>query len=328
MIVGLVTNWGVKCAVAEYAKALADSCLRLNHDVEFKIVTGVLNYEGVEAQTRDVDIIHFNYCKHAFSAMDPDQFNTFKGKGKPVILTFHESSHWQTRRVAACPLADYVVIHDKLRDGPPPPANVRVIPFGVPIVDVAGIRVDNVVGTFGCAFPWKGLYPLAWACGQLGIGFEPVLSEPDSDQGKWSWEFIEKEILSVCPTANIFEGWYDVEDIVQHLAGCAVVALPFDPHAPIMGISASVRLALAAKRPLVVTRFAHFSDLYDYEDEVYFEDGNLKETIQLALTDIKLGIEKKPDRILQDMNWNRVAGMYCDLYEESLKEKQDARHVA
>ena len=66
MKIGLVTNWNERCAVAEYAKSLADNCL-LIPGVEFKIVYGELNYEGVMAQIQDVDVIHFNYCAHAFS---------------------------------------------------------------------------------------------------------------------------------------------------------------------------------------------------------------------------------------------------------------------
>jgi glycosyltransferase involved in cell wall biosynthesis len=327
MIVGLVTNWDERCAVAEYAKHLADYCLRHSTDVEFKIVTGLLNYEGVEAQTRDVDVIHFNYCNRAFSQMDPVKFNWFKGKGKPVILTYHESTNWQTRNLVTCSIADWIVIHDKLRDGPPAPANVRHIPYGVPRVDIRGVKVEHVVGTFGCAFPWKALYPLAWACNELGVKLKAMLSEPLSDQGALNWQHIKDSIWKTGSQAEIIEGWLPEEDVIRQLASCAVVALPFDPHAPIMGISASVRFALAAKRPLVLTRFAHFSDLYDYESEVYFEDGNLKETIEQVLSNIRWGIEKKPDRVVLDMSWDRAAKMYCELYRDALKENQYARQV-
>lgn len=322
MKIGLVTNWNQKCAVAEYAKNLANYCVRTSRNVEFKIVTGLLNYEGVEAQTRDVDIIHFNYCRHAYAYMDPQRFSTFRGKGKPVILTFHESSDWQTRRLAANGVADWVVAHDKMRDGPPPPENLRTIPYGIPEVDLTGIKVSKDVGTFGSAFPWKGLFPLAWACGQLGIGLTAQLSEADPDMGQIQWANVREGMQAVCPQVEIIEGWRPQEEVIRELARCAVIALPFDASAQVTGISASVRFALAAKRPIALTRFAHFSDLYDYEDEVYFVDGNLKEKLVQIILDLQMGWERKPRRVLANMGWHRAAQMYCDLYEESLKSQE------
>lgn len=321
MKIGLVTNWNQNCAVAEYAKNLTYYCVRASKDVEFKVITGLLNYEGVESQIGDVDIIHFNYCRHAFIPMNPVLFNTFRGKGKPVIVTYHESAAWTVRRMTSCGLADWIVVHDRLRDGPPAPPNLLVIPFGIPEIDTSGVEVDKEVGTFGCAFPWKGLIPLAWACGQLGVKLTAQLSEADPDKGDIHWESLRNTMHEYCPKLELIEGWRSQDEIIRELARCKVLALPFDPQSPINGISSSVRSALAAKRPLVLTRFAHFSDLYDYAgSDIYFtESDELKTMLGYALYDVEKGLAKRPWRILNDMTWKRSAQLYCELYEESMK---------
>jgi hypothetical protein len=327
MRIGLVTNWGTHCAVAEYAKALADNCLRHTKEVEFKIVTGDLNYEGVSEHVQDVDIIHFNYCGHAFLQMKADCWPLFRNY-KPVIMTFHESADWKVRTLASGAIADLIVVHDKMRDGMPPPKNVRTIPFGVPEIDLTGIQVEaNKVGTFGCAFPWKQTVPLAYVCGQLKIPFMAVLSEPDSDPNV-RWEQLLADIKDVCPQAEILTGWRPEEEVVRLLASCSLVALPFDPAAPINGISASARYALASKRPTLVTKMAHFADLIDYQDEIYVTDGDLKNAVLTVLQHTtetrpsRTGV-RKPNRILKDMSWKRSAEMYCDLYKTLVTSKEE-----
>jgi hypothetical protein len=67
--------------------------------------------------------------------------------------------------------------------------------------------------------------------------------------------------------------------------------------------------------------------LRDYEDEVYFVHSGLETTIQQVLDDIRVGKERKPARILADMNWSSCASRYLRLYEETLRDtiKDDAR---
>ncbi len=130
MRIGLVTNWDEKCAVAEYAKNLANHVVAHSKDVDFKIVTGTLDFDSVYQRTRDVDIIHFNYCAHAFAHMAPDGWQKFTGQ--PRVFTLHESTDWWARKLATTNVADFIVVHDRCRDGAPMPANVKHIPFGVP----------------------------------------------------------------------------------------------------------------------------------------------------------------------------------------------------
>lgn len=81
MIVGLVTNWNEHCAVAEYAKALTKNVTAVAKDIEYRVIMEPITYESVLARVQDVDIIHFNYCAHAYSGMDPKLGIHSKAKG-------------------------------------------------------------------------------------------------------------------------------------------------------------------------------------------------------------------------------------------------------
>src|SRR5438132_1461168 len=128
MKIALVTNWDEKCAVAEYAKNLTQYCLAVDKEVEFKIVGRPLNYKHIFEEIKDVDVVHFNYCAHAFSALSPPDWFSLS-MGLPTVLTVHESSDYFVRRLAKSAIANVYVMHDKFRDGLPVPENVVAIPY-------------------------------------------------------------------------------------------------------------------------------------------------------------------------------------------------------
>lgn len=314
MKVGLVTNWNERCAVAEYAKNLVKYCLLKDKDIEFKVIAGLITAERVQEEVKGVDVIHYNYCHHAFTNMNPQGWH--QTGPLPRIMTLHESTDWYARRLIQTNVVDLILMHDRIRDGAPMPYNVETVPYGVPDFEPPqNLVVERKVGTFGAAYPWKGLWPLAYACGELHVPVMMMLSEPDTDKGLFMWERLQKEIMAVCPWADIrIGGWFKDEEILTELSKCAVVAFPFDPAAQITGISSSVRYGLAARRPLVLTRMAHFSDLFDYEDELYFTNGDLPEALKEALDDVEHGIETIPYQALEMMSWHRAAEMYMNIY--------------
>jgi hypothetical protein len=322
MKIGLITNWNENCAVAEYARKLALNCVAWSDDVNVKVIPRPMDFDSVWKRASECDIIHLNYCAHVFAEMGEMELYEFRKRGKPVLMTFHESSDWQTRRVAMSGIADEIIVHDRARDGAPFPSNVRVINFGVSEVDVSGIHTSRKIGTFGCAFPWKGLYPLAYTAGRLGLNFMALLSEPDSDTGRGQLEYAKKEILAVCPWAEVVTGWMKEDEVITRLASCSIVAFPFDAAAPITGISSSVRFGISAQRPLVLTRCAHFSDLYDYEEEIYFVGDSLGKTVVQVMVDLHKGRAKVPRRALEEMNWKKAAGKYCEAYRDLAKRTE------
>jgi hypothetical protein len=325
MNIGLVTNWDQRCAVAEYAKDLVKHALEVTRDtldLEFKIVTPPLTFESVQERVADCDIIHYNYCAHAYEHMVPAQWYELKDKGKPVLMTFHEHSDWWTRKLAKNGVADILIIHDKMWDGMPQPENVRTINFGVPEVYTRDVKVLRQVGTFGCAFPWKGLLPLAYACGKIKVRLYALLSEPDSEQGKIGWEILKKEMSELCDL-EIEIGWKPQVEVIRKLASCAVLAFPFDERAPIQGISSSVRIGLAAKRPLALTKMAHFRDLFVYGEDIYWASGKntIEDAIYAALLGAEVGLASIPSKATEDMSWINSAIKYVNLYREVMSGK-------
>src|ERR1700753_2058074 len=112
--IALVTNWGERCGVAEYAHSLVLECMKVAADIKFKIIGKPITFERVRELSKDCDIIHFNFCGHAYSAMDPQAWHEFKGKGKPVVMTFHESQDWWVRRLIKNGVADVIVVHSEM----------------------------------------------------------------------------------------------------------------------------------------------------------------------------------------------------------------------
>jgi hypothetical protein len=113
--------------------------------------------------------------------------------------------------------------------------------------------------------------------------------------------------------------WPKYEDIVIKLAGNLMNVFPYNDHQSsgrLYGISAAVRMAFAAKRPVIVSHCSQFKDLKDYQDEVYFIESGLQTTIERVHKDIKEGKARIPNRILQDMNWVSCANQYAQLYRE------------
>lgn len=306
--VALVTNWDEHCAVAEYASNLWD---QLSSRIEFNIIHEITE-ESVFENSIDCDVIHYNYCSHAFKNWKPTSW--FKMRDIPKILTFHESSDWQTRRLADSGIADLYIVHDKLRDGLPKPSNVETIPFGVPeAVGLSEWFTPGDVGTFGCAFPWKALLPLAAACEKNGLRLRAYISEASAEDCKVDFDSLKKKIWEIHPRALIQASWGAQDTIIHELSSCQVIALPFDPAAPINGISASVRFALAAKRPLVLTRFHHYSDLYDYDKSIYFveQNCNLDDALGCAMEQNA----KIPIAAYEAMTWTKAARAYESIYK-------------
>ncbi len=127
-------------------------------------------------------------------------------------------------------------------------------------------------------------------------------------------------MTEVCPRAVVRSEWLPQDEVVKGLATCAVVAFPFDGCSPITGISSSVRAGLASGRPLVLTKFFHFSDLYDYAEEVYFvEQNQLLSVLRLALSAVAVGTARFPSRARDDMGWTRSAELYCNLYRQAMR---------
>lgn len=314
MKIGLVTNWSERCGVSEYARNLVEHCM-LYSDIQFKLVSYPLTYEHIAEETKDVDLIHFNYASGIFRYVGTNDWHKFRESGKKTLMTFHDSS--PDMALAASKLFDGVVIHGGESCAP----NVVVIPQGVRLVDVSDIPLQGRVGTAGFPFPWKGFLRLAYAAKQLDLKCLMIMAESEQINAHQ----VKRDVLSICSSLEVIVGWFGYDEIVRHLASSIANVFPYDmgyrlgnQQYPMNGISAGVRFGLSARRPVIVSRCMMFNDLLPYEDEIYFaEDGlGLEHTIIQVYKDVADGCAKMPKRILEDMSWDRCARLYNGIYEE------------
>lgn len=328
MKVALVTNLNEKCGLAEYGANLYNHC-RMYSDDEIKIVQRPFNFEHIYAETRDADLIHFNYSTGEFSEellVSAAPWIGFRKGGKHLTLTLHDSTDQKANSLARLRymdgdwrrVFDRVVIHAESEKSIYE-MNVQVIPFGILDRDTSHIRPQEKIGTAGFPMPWKGFVSCAFIASVLKLGFLGIM--PDSKHVGAAQT--TERILEFLPAAELVTDWLPQEQVIDRLAECFVVVYRYDleyKEHPFDGISGAVRFGLACHRPIVISRHKMFRDLFDYEDEIYItNDGgadSLGKTIVQVVNDWNSERAKKPNRILRDMSWHATAHKYLEMWAQ------------
>lgn len=309
MKVGLVTTWNEPCGISEYSRNLIASCpCCRGSGVEFKILGRPYEANSLISRASDCDVVNFQYESGFLGIFSPGVMKRFN---KPTVLTLHDS-HPENNR-AIYPFtneADAVIVHEKTPDG------FTYVPQ--PIVvgpELKGAPTYNYAVTAGFPLPWKGFELLAYATSilvQKGIlKSARFIGTRNPHCDTYSVMHTVKHILS---DSDYITVWHEQSEVIRLMQECAVSVFPYVDCKP--GISSAVRLGLAARRPIVLSRCRQFRDLFDYEDEIEFVDGTLSpETLADAITRV-LENGKYPKRVLEDMSWTRAAQLYKDIYSE------------
>lgn len=333
--VGLVTNWQEACAVAEYANSLVTHVD--DPEVQIKIITRPLTFEHIMNSCQDVDIVHFNVAWWLFSEITDQQWRAFRKRGKRVLITLHESYEPEIRGFGGLgPAVDAIVVHEEPSDSIAWPEGFYYIPQGVRLVN--GLLATKLgewefklwdqlgeprmkLGTLGFPFYWKNYQITARVARKLGLGFMFLMGKPKSD--KIDLDVITQEILEIHPEAEIETGWKPYDYMVRRLSECVATVFPYAESMKIYGVSAGVRMGIAAGRPIIVSKHAQqFKDLKKYPDEYYeIESTKLEEAVNRVLQDTNSGCERKPNKMLKDMSWRVCATRYVELYKQLMKSE-------
>jgi hypothetical protein len=151
---------------------------------------------------------------------------------------------------------------------------------------------------------------------------------PTSIHADANW--MERAVRSYVPEAEIIREFLPQEYIVARLSESIVNVALYAAHSGQSGISGSIRLALGAMRPLVLSRCGMYRDLFSYEEELYFLDSdvptfeNVLPVVAKALQDADNGVEKHPMSVVGDMSWWRCGRMYAQIYRDLLHENSMA----
>lgn len=304
MRVALMSTFGQMCGLSEYAANL----IRHSTGVEFEVLTqGSWTYEALMAAKYDV--LHVNYANGQLGCEDM-VMNVMHQKFHKGVITQHLSNEVNNFNSFMSSFRK-VVIHEKAPDGS------VFIPMGIPeVLEEPATDFILSIGTVGFPFPWKSLPEVAAASQMLGMGC--LMFAPDTCHA--NTHAVERTVKQQNPHTYYIKEWKTYDNVVKQLATQAVNVFAYNTAGRGMyidvGTSSAVRMGLAARRPVVVTRTCRqFRDLLDYEDEIEFADSHhpqhLAEAIQRVLAN-----GKRPNRILKDMSWTTVANHYKSLYQE------------
>lgn len=307
MRVALMSTFGQMCGLSEYAANL----IRHSNGVEFEVYEqNRWSFDALMAGKWDV--LHVNYANGQLGCEDTVMHVLHRRNHKGVV-TQHLSNEVNNYDTFISSFKK-VVVHEKAPDGS------IFIPMGVPEVDLSNeLQVGTFfmrIGTVGFPFPWKSLPEVAAACKILGLACSIIAPETCHA----NTHAVEQQVKSQWHLVDYDKSWQPFDAVVKKLNQNAVNVFAYNtagrgPYIDV-GTSSAVRMGLAARRPVVVTRTCRqFRDLLDYEDEIEFADSHhpqhLAEAIQRVLAN-----GKRPNRILKDMSWTTVANQYKSLYQE------------
>lgn len=302
MKIALATSWPDKCGVAEYSQNLVKHL----PNVQFKIITDLTN-SGIAAGAKGCDLIHLSYEPSIFKV----DMAGIKSWGKPVVMTYFPSNQYSNLKgiTNAC---NKVVVLEETADNHP---KFVYIPMAIPDGELALTPPEeNLVGTIGFPFHWRGFPYIAHCAQQLGMKYMAIApTHPWLLKNECEAE--QAEIIRAYPQSEVFTDWLPTAEVFKQLRRCSVIVFSYRTDNP-SGVASTVRYGIATGRPIVLGRYKMHRDLVNYEDELNFVSANadwpeVMEAIKLA----KEGA-KKPNRILEDMSWRKAAKMYADIYSE------------
>lgn len=302
MKIALISNWDIQCGNAEYARDL-----RKELEKEFTVVSMPGNMNIVKSELpQDAEVVIVNLHESRVN-INVEHVRWMQSIGKKVVIILQNS----VEQMSASDLlteADAVVAHERVRfmNGD---VYFQYIPHGiVEVPDLPAPYPSFWIGTAGFPFPWKRYDVVAEAAKKFGVRGRMIA--PRSDQMETD-VFMNGIAGHIHPLQDIHRGWLPSEQVIRMLAECTANIFWFESQAPCdtLGQSGSVRMGIAAKRPMIISRHRKFRTLLEYADEFYIADREeqvyeyLEEIFRQGDSELR-----KPNRIFAEMGWS-VTGL-------------------
>jgi hypothetical protein len=320
--VALITSWPPEiCGIASNAVNIVK---HKEPDVEYRIIEGSawaypFTDEQVREESKDCDIVHLSYERNLHAGLTPNVFHELRRMGKKTVITYHNvwpDDHQDDDMLEAF---DVVVSQDPKS---PERSGFFYIPQGVMEVEtVPDSKVEMKIGSAGFPTFFKGGHIMAQVAKELHLGmllFAPASIHANS-------EGLTREVRARVPDAEIVHDFLPQEVIARRLSECVVTTWLYGSHAGQSGISGSVRLGLAAKRPMVVSKCGMYRDLYQatddngksFEDELYFVETE-SPSFEKVLPVVEQALQglKRPKRIVEYMSWVKGGKLYAQVYRK------------
>lgn len=305
------TNMHERCGNAEYARDLERELKRWFTEVTRSDIAPV-NFP--------CDVVIMNWHP-ARVGIPYETIKECRDQGKVVIIIWQNSlpTVWEAGN-ALC-AASAVVAHEPMEI-----SNLKVhyIPHGIPILDVPEHTTNGQlkIGTAGFPFLWKRNDVVAEAAKRFNAKL--ILFGPTNEHFD-AMEHLRGIDGHLAGNTEIVQNWLPAEDIIKRLAECDVNIFWFqskqedDTH----GQSGSVRLGIAARKPVIISHHRKFRTLMEYASElckelyVAWEEEDVYHFIEEILSDPAKA--RRPCKVLKDQGWPSTGKMYADLIEQLLK---------
>lgn len=298
MKVGLVTTWGERCGVAAYSENIVKHLPHIDWRIIGRDEWGE-GFRGVPDIADECDVVHFMHQGGLMAGLKPE---VVWSCGRTVItrqcIGPEQVFDAATVKTAHVPIPGYVFV-----------------PLGIPVVDVSGIYEAHAIqktapSTVGCAgipFDGKGHLEAAQIAHKLGWGVNLVIPDnPHTGPGmaRYVREYCEER--GVYPI-EIETRWLPEEEVVRILARSAVNVFYYTRFAN--GISGAVRLGLAARRPVIVSRHSQFMDI--------IPTGCV--TVASSIDEVATLVRHHlptPDELVELWGYDKTAKAYEGIYRE------------
>lgn len=298
MKIALLSNYNEYCGIASYAR---DLLKYHGQGIEY------IPVQWGDLLPQDYDVLHVNFY-HGLG----HQLDSYSYIEKPIILTNHATNYWNN----SFNKCRFIVTHELARIYH---ANNVVIPMGIPEQSFSWeVPEKFVLSQAGFAFPWKNYPAICAASAQLtatGHKNEVKLFMPDTNNSN-VYEEILKCQSQGAESVTFESSWISTDKLIYLLHKEASVLVWYTGGSnggnSSEGPSASVRMALAARRPVVVNAHAsQYNGILDAEG-VYpvYRDDDLVETILKAHNE-----QKWARSLILKESFYQTCREYRELYE-------------
>ncbi len=302
------TNAHEACGNAQYGRELAYS-LRAWYEV-----TETHSLDQTLASGAELVLVNWHPARVICS---PDAVKSMHARNMRVIIIIQNSFVGNYDATEGDPVywADAAVSHQQMTSN----QRIITIPVGIPEVDGLSETTGLKVGVAGFPYAWKR-FDMAAEVGQM-IGGRGVIIAPLHDMGDVHTSI--NIIRDAFPGVEIIRELLPVTDVVRILSSCKINIFFFQHLAgdDLVGQSGSVRMGVAARRPMIISDHPKLSSLFDYPDEFYIaqDQGQVYEFAKEIVAREQAGLPvKRPNKIIQDSGWHKTSDMYRELIEELL----------
>lgn len=332
----VVTSWGRPCGVAEYTRSLVEGMTVLGHHA---VVVGDLGQAARTIHEHNLNLVHVQY---EYSLYDPLHLRAvlkdLQRCNVRLVATAHSFlPHLGDHNLAFRQIFLRTVVHSEemrreMAASGIPVDRLQVIPMGArkhplsPREEVRlalGLGQGPVLGYFGFAYPHKGIQNLALAAESLrerypGLRCLILASAAPNPTSRQAFQEVHAmlDARGLGDVVKVEDRYLPEAEVVRQLSASDLVVLPYAEY-PAHQISAAVRTAMAAGRPVITTRTIPFSDL---NDEVYKVPDNRPETIARGVQEVlenhtlQEALVSAAFRYLGENTWPKVAARHLHLY--------------